>query len=70
MEQEFELLLEDQHLIQVRNEISKKLKCIPTLPMDYYTIYQEYEKAKLEQEEVWSAREWFRTLYEQEKEKI
>lgn len=69
MEQEFELLLEDQHLIQVRNEISKKLKCIPTLPMDYYTIYQEYEKAKLEQEEVWSAREWFRTLYEQEKEK-
>lgn len=68
LETEFEALLSEK-MIDNRTELSTGLKRVPAFIDDYFTLFQEYEKAKQEQEEVWASREWFRSLYEKEQEK-
>lgn len=65
LEKEFEVLLGNE-MLENRILLSASLKEVSAFVNDYFSLFQEYEKAKQEQEEVWASREWFRSLYEKE----
>ena len=63
MEQEFSSL-NSPVASALRNKTSNDLKKFSDMIDDYLEIYVEYELAESKQEEIWAAREWYRSLYE------
>ena len=63
MEQEFSSL-NSPVVSALRNKTSNDLKKFSDMIDDYLEIYVEYELAESKQEEIWAAREWYRSLYE------
>ena len=63
MEQEF-LSLDLTGASALRHKKSDDLRKYSDMIDDYLEIYVEYELAESKQEEIWAAREWYRSLYE------